>query len=343
MSLHRKIINLSCFQQIWICLECKKKQDTLLKSGQWLKTNPTLQKKLYTSDYILNKAAAIGIGMRPPTDSININQPNEPNQKSSLKENTMHQASLRPMTSTTLPRRILPTISKSVPTKTADSCSSNLKPDDFIQQSNSAQSVPELSRDYASFDRIDRINESIKSQNLSSHTTRSSTINNIINNTDELINKINDDMSGGRTLPRRGNKLRQTLIKQASLNQPPSYLRSEYDESSLYENAQSKTKSFTSNQELCQKMGDAFVSSPASSNSQLNMSIHSRTSSNRAERIQDPMLLLKNLKNTSRINSASNLSSIDTNEPAINTQSKHETANQKPVPSESTQVKYLKA
>ena len=254
----------------------------------------------------------------------------------------MQQASSRSKASATLPRRVLPTISKSVPTKaTEPPNSTKLKLDDFMQQSNSAQSVPELSRDNASFDRVDRINESIKNPNLNNNTTRSSTINNIINNTDELINKRNDDMSGGRTMPKRGNKLRQTLIKQASLNQPPSYLRSENDESSLYENAQSKTKSFTSNQELRQKMVDPYMSSPASSNSQLNVSVHSRTSSNRAERIQDPMLLLKNLKNTSRINSASNLSSIEaTYESTVNTQSKQDAANQKPAPSEPTQVKH---
>lgn len=129
--------------------------------------------------------------------------------------------------------------------------------------------------------------------------------------------------------PDRSNKSnsfrqRQPFIKQASLNNPPTY-KSDFDEnpyetnvnSHLIQNKQNKT--FQSNQELTMTNNPAndfnnysenlYFSSNASSTSQLNQ----LNRSGRRERLQDPTKILKTIRNSSsHLNSLNNLSE-DTN------------------------------
>jgi hypothetical protein len=123
-----------------------------------------------------------------------------------------------------------------------------LEEDESLKTDNSTQSVPELGRDLRP-------------------------------------NKVDEKLGENNFLVHKNSKLKQTLIKQASLTNPPSYLnklnsdRDDVDQNNeaLYENS-SQTKSFTSNQELLiRKIGSTtsnnsnFYSSPNSSNSQLNL------------------------------------------------------------------------
>ncbi len=90
-------------------------------------------------------------------------------------------------------------------------------------------------------------------------------------------------------------RVRQPLIKQASLNNPPTYRQAHLDtEEALYETT-SKTRTFTSNQDLL--LGpNGFTSSVTTS---------SISSNRQRERLQDPLKVLSTIRNPS-----SNMSSL---------------------------------
>lgn len=146
-------------------MECKKKQENLLKSGNWLK-NPALSeaKKKYTSDYILNKAAEVGLGMmdepddfhKQPTPAANAVKNELTNLVNSIDQNFKERKSLPAVPGQAnggggggarkLPvpgGRQLPQVNPN----SAKSQVDKVKYNTYIQTSNSAQSVPELARD----------------------------------------------------------------------------------------------------------------------------------------------------------------------------------------------------
>jgi hypothetical protein len=274
-------------------LECKKKQDVLLKSGQWLSNSPALNKKNYTSDYILNKAAEVGLEI--PIDIINQNISTQ--SKSS--------------------KRQLPNLNK-IKQNSLDNHdnliiddSTNQKSYDHNEQSNSAQSVPDLLHD---------------DHHNNNQTTKSSYL-------DEETNDNSDNQFSAPTLliNTRKSRLRQSLIKQASLNNPPNYYKDlnednfENQNESLYEKSRHHS---TSNKELRKTTSslinttnndNQYFSSPSSSISHINSTSFSQS---KADRIQDPLVLLK--KSSSRLNSVNNLTDIITDEAALFLNNKQE-------------------
>lgn len=113
------------------------------------------------------------------------------------------------------------------------------------------------------------------------------------------------------------------MLKQASLNNPPTY-RADFDDENPYESnlnshliQKKQNKTFQSNQELTMtndptnnNSENFYFSSNASSTSQLNQSLN-RTG--RRERLQDPTKILKTIRNSSsHLNSLNNLND-DTN------------------------------
>ena len=121
------------------------------------------------------------------------------------------------------------------------------------------------------------------------------------------------------TLPKSAARksLKQPLIKQASLNNPPIYfqnLNSDFfqDEASLYEN------NSTSNQEL-RKATSSFLVKNNQNNlnsegySSTSIAKHSRASLQRqkSERLQDPMLMFKNRNSSTNSTSRLNISTSD--------------------------------
>ena len=282
-------------KQLWSCIECKKKQDTLLKSGKWL-NNPALaiNKKNYTSDYILNKAAEAGFDMQQLHSHRNDTN-DEFAQLVNTIDNNLNKTNMEPLvgnTKSSLPRRQLPQINKNA----TPVSNPKLKYNTYIQTSNSAQSVPELTRD----------NESFYCNNNNNN-------NNAVNESANVESNANKPASVDRV--KASMRQRQPLTKQVSLNNPPTYRgRDDQDDEDLYETSGSplKNKPFTSTQELRNYFSDnQQFSSTTSSISQLNTS--SRIP--RIERLQDPLSILKTIRNSSsRLNSTCNLNELDQTE-----------------------------
>jgi len=132
-------------KQFWSCADCKRRQDALLRSGKWL-TNSHLSltnKKHYASDYILSRAAEVGVGLDLPTDEL-----------TSL-VNTIH-SNFNERAKKALPS--VPGAGRKLPVPGARQLPvpskgplAQVKYNTYIQTSNSAQSVPELARDTESF------------------------------------------------------------------------------------------------------------------------------------------------------------------------------------------------
>ena len=240
---------------MWACLDCKKKQEAILKSDQWL-NSPVLNKKNYTSDYILNKGAFKII------NSSNFNEIDSQNDYNNDGDDAVGN-------SRESNKRVLPKLNKNFKQTSVDQIETNEK---F------------------------HIIKELCGQNDPLYETNTFT-----------------------TLPKSNlrKSLKQPLIKQASLNNPPIYfqnLNSDYfqDESSLYENS-------TSNQELRKATSSFLVknnnlnnecfSSPSSSISKLHTS---RSSLNRkSERLQDPVLMFKNRNSSTNSTSRLNVSNAD--------------------------------
>lgn len=148
-------------------MECKKKQENLLKSGKWL-NNPVLSeaRKKYTSDYILNKAAEVGLGMinepdnfhkQPTPAAIAVNS-ELTSLVNSIDQNFKGRKSLPSVPAQAnggarkLPvpgaggGRQLPQVNPNPNSGNNKSQVDKVKYDTYIQTSNSAQSVPELGR-----------------------------------------------------------------------------------------------------------------------------------------------------------------------------------------------------
>lgn len=147
---------------------CKKKQENLLKSGKWL-NNPALSeaKKKYTSDYILSKAAEVGLGMidepdnfhKQPTPAANAVKSELTNLVNSIDQNFKGRKSLPsvPVQANGGARKLpvpgggggrqLPQVNPNNNSGNNKSQVDKVKYDTYIQTSNSAQSVPELGRD----------------------------------------------------------------------------------------------------------------------------------------------------------------------------------------------------
>jgi hypothetical protein len=242
-------------KQLWACVECKKKQDAFLKSDQWL-NSPVLNKKNFTSDYILNKGA-----FKIVNCNFNMNPQIDPNE---TKE-----------TSSETKKRILPKLNKNLKQNSVDQLEMSEK---FRMASNTTQLIKELSE------------ESIKLK--------------------QFENPITGAGSTSSSIIRKS--LKQPLIKQASLNNPPTYFQHTdngffQDESAMYENS-------TSNQDL--KNSTSFqkknVEAPISRTHNSRNSLHK-------ERLQDPMLLFKNRNSSSNRLNISNydLNDIDTDESTL--------------------------
>ena len=279
----------------------------MLKSGKWL-NNPALaiNKKNYTSDYILNKAAAAGFDMQQQqlhsfnrNDATTNHNNNDEFAKlvNTIDNNFNNKSNMEPSVANTrssLPRRQLPQINNKTPTAAASN--PKLKYNTYIQTSNSAQSVPELTRDNESF-----YCNNTESGSLACEPDAQTTAH------------IPSVMDAGGRIKSSMRQQRQPLIKQVSLNNPPTYRPHDDDhDEDLYENSSSplKNKPFTSTQELRNYLSDSNqqFSSTTSSISQLNTS--SRIP--RLERLQDPLNILKSIRNSSsRLNSTCDLNELD--------------------------------
>jgi hypothetical protein len=169
-------------KQIWACIECKKKQDAFLKSGRWL-NNPALNNnKAYTSDYILNRGTSSSKSPPSLLPTSSTNNQKKDNINEFLKTSNNNNDDEGFTTNVNKPKRKLPVPIKKVlpqpPTTTTSSVTINnnnntigsnipnsggedevtqlKKPQQpkyntYIQMSDSAQSVPELTRDNESF------------------------------------------------------------------------------------------------------------------------------------------------------------------------------------------------
>ena len=288
-----------------------------MKSGQWLNS---LNNKNYSSDYILNKAAAAGININNIINSSNTNVNNNTDETiPNPKPQPQKQLPSIPNASNSNKRQ-LPKLNSikqksidqenlSIESDKSSSINLNTNNKNVKNLSNSALSVPELAGDdtYST-------NSNLEPNNKSNDTTNSNSNNN--------TNSINNNLLSRGSF-RSNRSMKQPLIKQISLNNPPTYYQqlNDDDESTLYENlSKSPNKSFTSNHELrnAQYINDQYFSSPTSSISQLNTSLTSRTSiSRRVERMQDPLLAFKNKTSNSRLNSATDLNAIDTDEAVL--------------------------
>ena len=283
-------------------MECKKKQDILLKSGQWLSNSPALNKKNYTSDYILNKAAEVGLEI--PIDILNQNIPTQ------TKSSKRQLPNLNKIKQNSLDHHDNLIIDDSTNQRNSNNRSN-------LIQSNSAQSVPDLTHD--------------DDDSINNQTTKSSYLNQETNND----NSDNQFSAPTPLINTRKSRLRQSLIKQASLNNPPNYYKDlnednfENQDESSYEKSRHHS---TSNKELRKTTSslinttsnndNQYFSSPSSSISHLNSTSFSH---GKADRIQDPLILLK--KSSSRLNSVNNLTDSITDETALflNNNKKHET------------------
>jgi hypothetical protein len=280
----------------------------LLKSGQWLANSPAFNKKNFTSDYILNKAAAVGLNI-PSFDSTTLGDP------------------INTSSSTTAPsKRRLPNLSKIKQTSldhqsdtmagtSRKSSNAQATLNEYLMRpSNSAHSVPDLT----SSPLTTHDNQTTKSfSQIPKDSSQEMGPN-------EQEEETHDPATTARlfSTSNRRSKLRQSLVKQASLNNPPSYYKSlngDEDEMSLYEK---NSTTYTSNKELRKtssslinttNVNEAYYSSPSSSISQFNSSTQFsnqvKGSQSKAERLQDPLLLLK--KSSSRLSSVNNLADLN--------------------------------
>ncbi|CAF0795571.1 unnamed protein product [Brachionus calyciflorus] len=128
--------------------------------------------------------------------------------------------------------------------------------------------------------------------------------------TSSTTNSINPDNSDSNSI-KKSTRLKMTLIKQASLNNPPSYFNDfdDHSEFNYLKNEPLNTSKHASSQELRKNSlnnNDYFYSSPGSSTSHINQN-HFIRSRSKAERIQDPSQMYKASKNSSRKSSISNL------------------------------------
>lgn len=199
----------------------------MLKSGKWLNESNNLNRKIFTSDYILNRTDKT-------LTEVNTNQTMTSTDNPAINQQQKQS------------RRVLPTITKQ---KTVNN------PDDDDESTRIAQFINKES-------------------------TRSS---------------INDTK-----------KLRQPLLKQASLNNPPTY-SSQRNNQDDYKNS-NNLKSNTSNFEIVNlNEQNLFNSSQNSSSTQLN------TRKTPRERLQDPLQILKTLTSNpnSRLNSINNISALN--------------------------------
>ncbi len=216
-----------------------------------------LNKKNYTSDYILNKGAFKSVNNNFSVDSQN--DPNETKENSNNSNNSNNSLETK--------KRVLPKLNKNLKQNSVDQLEMSEK---FRMASNTTQLIKELSE------------ESLKIKQ----------------------NELKVGVGGLMPSSNIRKSLKQPLIKQASLNNPPTYfqhLNNDFfqDESSMYENS-------TSNLNL--KNSVSFQNK----NSHTTMPrAHNSRSSLFKERLQDPMLLFKN-RNTS--NSRLNTSNYDLND-----------------------------
>lgn len=119
---------------------------------------------------------------------------------------------------------------------------------------------------------------------------------------DQSLSNTTNNSEGSGSLARKPGRLKMTLIKQASLTNPPNYFK-DLNEPNFLQNTTSNKHA--SSQELNKNflINDInFYSSPGSSISQINFN------RSKAERMADPILLLKASRNSSRKNSSTNLS-----------------------------------
>lgn len=256
-------------KQTWICAKCKKKQEVLLKSGQWL-NSPVLNKKNFSSDYILNKTQSGGA--RPANHLMYSSNTNAPR------------------------------------TTATSSSSSSQVVENGRQAAASKRMLP----------------------NLTQLTKQSSLDPNATNSHDELSPTTKGKYT---TTTNNSNptivKLKQPLIKQVSLSNPPMCYRNlnddeAYSENSIYE-SNSQTKSFTSNQELKKMLSSSSAYSnagEAAPNGQTASSYLPASRSGKLEKIGDPTLMLKNRHQTTSTGRQTTTNDYD----AINRSSKSSNA-----------------
>ncbi len=130
-------------RQFWSCAECKHRQDALLKSGKWLVNSHLTSRKYYASDYILSRAAEVGVGLDVSDD--------QPTQELTSLVNSIHSKFNK---SSRKPRKLPVPGGRQLPVPVEKGPHSNIKYNTYIQTSNSAQSVPELARDDESFNNV---------------------------------------------------------------------------------------------------------------------------------------------------------------------------------------------